>query len=180
MRRETRSVYQLTSAAAIAAVYVALTLMFLPIAYGPISFRISELLCILPYFTPAAVPGLTAPPIFCPIVADYSAGMEVAVPLRMELLGGVTPAQVAEALAGYYAGEGMVAVHPLGQLPPDGMLAAGALAGSDRMEVYPLASPDGSQMVLVSLFDNLGKGSSGAAVQCMNILLGLDETAGLE
>lgn len=58
MRRETRSVYQLTSAAAIAAVYVALTLMFLPIAYGPISFRISELLCILPYFTPAAVPGL--------------------------------------------------------------------------------------------------------------------------
>ena len=127
-----------------------------------------------------AVPGLTAPPIFCPIVDDYYAGMEVAVPLRMELLGGVTPAQVAEALAGYYAGEAMVTVHPLGQLPPDGMLAAGALAGSDRMELYPLASPDGSQMVLVSLFDNLGKGSSGAAVQCMNILLGLDETAGLE
>ena len=127
-----------------------------------------------------AVPGLTAPPIFCPIVDDYYAGMEVAVPLRMELLGGVTPAQVAEALAGYYAGEAMVAVHPLGQLPLDGMLAAGALAGSDRMELYPLASPDGSQMVLVSLFDNLGKGSSGAAVQCMNILLGLDETAGLE
>ena len=127
-----------------------------------------------------AVPGLTAPPIFCPIVDDYYAGMEVAVPLRMELLGGVTPAQVAEALAGYYAGEAMVTVHPLGQLPLDGMLAAGALAGSDRMEVYPLASPDGSQMVLVSLFDNLGKGSSGAAVQCMNILLGLDETAGLE
>ena len=127
-----------------------------------------------------AVPGLTAPPIFCPIVDDYYAGMEVAVPLRMELLGGVTPAQVAEALAGYYAGEAMVTVHPLGQLPLDGMLAAGALAGSDRMELYPLASPDGSQMVLVSLFDNLGKGSSGAAVQCMNILLGLDETEGLE
>ena len=127
-----------------------------------------------------AVPGLTAPPIFCPIVDDYYAGMEVAVPLRMELLGGVAPAQVAEALAGYYAGEAMVTVHPLGQLPLDGMLAAGALAGSDRMELYPLASPDGSQMVLVSLFDNLGKGSSGAAVQCMNILLGLDETAGLE
>ena len=127
-----------------------------------------------------AVPGLTAPPIFCPIVDDYYAGMEVAVPLRMELLPGVTPAQVAEALAGYYAGEAMVTVHPLGQLPLDGMLAAGALTGSDRMEVYPLASPDGSQMVLVSLFDNLGKGSSGAAVQCMNILLGLDETEGLE
>ena len=70
MRRETRSVYQLTSAAAIAAVYVALTLMFLPIAYGPISFRISELLCILPYFTPAAVPGLT---VGC-LLANFLAG----------------------------------------------------------------------------------------------------------
>lgn len=57
MRRE-KTVYQITGAAVIAAIYTALTLMFLPIAYGPISFRISELLCILPYFTPAAVPGL--------------------------------------------------------------------------------------------------------------------------
>lgn len=58
MRKTNKTAYQLTSAAVIAAIYVALTLMFLPIAYGPISFRISELLCILPYFTPAAVPGL--------------------------------------------------------------------------------------------------------------------------
>lgn len=57
MKRE-NTAYQITCAAVIAAIYVALTLMFLPIAYGPISFRISELLCILPYFTPAAVPGL--------------------------------------------------------------------------------------------------------------------------
>ena len=127
-----------------------------------------------------AVPGLKSAPIFCPIVDDYYSGMEVTVPLRMELLPGVTPEKVAQALADYYAGEKLFAVHPLGQLPEDGMLAAGGLQGTDRIELYTTASPDGSQMLLISLFDNLGKGSSGAAVQCMNIMLGLEETAGLE
>ena len=126
------------------------------------------------------VSGLSAPPVFCPIVDDYYSGMEVTVPLRMELLPGVTPAQIAGALAGYYAGEPLFTVHPLGQLPEDGMLAAGALQSSDRIELFCTASPDGSQMLLISLFDNLGKGSSGSAVQCMNLMLGLDETAGLE
>ena len=127
-----------------------------------------------------AVSGLTAAPIFCPIVDDYYSGMEVTVPLRMELLPGVTPEVVAKALADYYAGEKLFTVHPLGELPGDGMLAAGALQGTDRIELYTAASPDGSQMLLISLFDNLGKGSSGAAVQCMNLMLGLEETAGLE
>ena len=127
-----------------------------------------------------AVPGLKSVPIFCPIVDDYYSGMEVTVPLRMELLPGVTPEKVAQALADYYAGEKLFTVHPLGELPEDGMLAAGGLQGTDRIELYTTASPDGSQMLLISLFDNLGKGSSGAAVQCMNIMLGLEETAGLE
>ena len=127
-----------------------------------------------------AVAGLDAPPLFCPIVDDYYSGMEVTVPLRMELLDGVAPAQVAAALADYYAGEPLFTVHPLGEVPADGMLAAGTLHGSDRMELYCTASPDGKQMLLAALFDNLGKGSSGAAVQCMNILLGLEETLGLE
>lgn len=126
------------------------------------------------------VSGLTAAPIFCPIVDDYYSGMEVTVPLRMELLNGVTPARIAGGLAAYYAGEGQITVHPLGELPADGMISGNALQGTDRMELYCTASPDGSQMLLISLFDNLGKGSSGAAVQCMNILLGLEETAGLE
>ena len=127
-----------------------------------------------------AVSGLKSAPIFCPIVDDYYSGMEVTVPLRMELLPGVTPEKVAQALADYYAGEKLFTVHPLGELPEDGMLAAGGLQGTDRIELYTTASPDGSQMLLISLFDNLGKGSSGAAVQCMNIMLGLEETAGLE
>ena len=127
-----------------------------------------------------AVSGLTAAPIFCPIVDDYYSGMEVTVPLRMELLNGVAPARIAEGLAAYYAGEGQITVHPLGELPADGMISGNALQGTDRMELYCTASPDGSQMLLISLFDNLGKGSSGAAVQCMNLMLGLEETAGLE
>lgn len=127
-----------------------------------------------------AVSGLASAPIFCPIVDDYYSGMEVTVPLRMELLPGVTPEKVAQALADYYVGEKLFTVHPLGELPGDGMLAAGGLQGTDRIELYTTASPDGSQMLLISLFDNLGKGSSGAAVQCMNIMLGLEETAGLE
>ena len=60
-----------------------------------------------------------------------------------------------------------------------GFLAANKLAGKDTLEIYCLANPDGTQMQLISLFDNLGKGSSGAAVQCMNLMLGLEETRGL-
>lgn len=57
-RNDLKTVYTLAYAAAIAAIYVVLTMLFLPISFGPVQFRISEILCILPYFTPAAVPGL--------------------------------------------------------------------------------------------------------------------------
>lgn len=128
----------------------------------------------------AAIAGLTAAPVFCPIVDDYYSGMEVTVPLRMDLLPGVTPQQIADGIAAYYAGEGQITVHPLNEVPADGMISASGLQGSDKMDIYLTASPDGSQMLLIALFDNLGKGSSGAAVQCMNVLLGLEETTGLE
>ena len=58
-------------------------------------------------------------------------------------------------------------------------MAANKLAGRDSLEIFCLANPDGTQMQLISLFDNLGKGSSGAAVQCMNLMLGRNETEGL-
>ena len=57
---------------------------------------------------------------------------------------------------------------------------ANKLAGKDTLEIFCLPNPDGTQLQLISLFDNLGKGSSGAAVQCMNLMLGLEETKGLE
>jgi len=126
----------------------------------------------------AAITGLTAPPTFVPVVADYYAGMETMIPLDLPALG-LTAQQVADALADYYAGQKMISVHPLNEGADGGFLAANKLAGLDRLEIFCLANPDGTQMELISLFDNLGKGSSGAAVQCMNLMLGLDETAGL-
>lgn len=126
-----------------------------------------------------AVCGLTAPPAFVPVVADYYCGMQTILPLHMALAK--APAgELARALAGYYAGQSQITVHPLGEVPENGFLASNALAGSDRLEIYCTASLDGSQMLLAALFDNLGKGASGAAVQCMNLMLGLPETAGLE
>ena len=126
----------------------------------------------------AAVTGLDTAPNFVPVVADYYAGMETMIPLDVTALG-VSAPQVASALAGYYAGQPMVKVHPLCEGTDGGFLAANKLAGKDTLEIYCLANPDGTRMQLISLFDNLGKGSSGAAVQCMNLMLGLEETRGL-
>ena len=125
-----------------------------------------------------AITGLECAPNFVPIVADYYAGMETMVPLDLEALG-LTAAQVADTLAAYYAGAKMISVHPLCEGTDGGFLASNKLAGSDRLEIFCLTNPEGTQMQLISLFDNLGKGSSGAAVQCMNLMLGLDECAGL-
>ena len=126
-----------------------------------------------------AVTGLDNAPNFVPIVADYYAGMETMVPLDLAALG-ITAQAVADTLADYYAGQAMIRVHPLGEGTDGGFLAANKLAGKDTLEIFCLPNPDGTQMQLVSLFDNLGKGSSGAAVQCMNLMLGLEETKGLE
>ena len=127
----------------------------------------------------AAITGLETAPNFVPIVADYYAGMETMVPLDLAALG-ITAQAVADTLADYYAGQAMIRVHPLGEGTDGGFLAANKLAGKDTLEIFCLANPAGTQMQLISLFDNLGKGSSGAAVQCMNLMLGLEETKGLE
>lgn len=125
------------------------------------------------------VAGLAQPPLFCPVVADYYSGMCVSIPLFLrQLARGATAQTAAKALADYYDGETGITVHPLGTMPEDHFLAANTLAGSDNMELYVFANE--TQLWLASVFDNLGKGSSGAAVQCMNLMLGLPERAGLE
>ena len=126
-----------------------------------------------------AVTGLDTAPNFVPIVADYYAGMETMIPLDLAALG-ITAQAVADTLADYYAGQAMIRVHPLGEGTDGGFLAANKLAGKDTLEIFCLPNPGGTQLQLISLFDNLGKGSSGAAVQCMNLMLGLEETKGLE
>lgn len=123
-----------------------------------------------------AVCGLSTTPVFCPIVDDYYAGMEVTVPLHLPLVGR-SARELAGALQDYYRGEPVIHVHPLNEAPA--FLPANTLAGRDSLDIYTTVSPDSERMLLISVLDNLGKGSSGAAVQCMNLMLGLPETAGL-
>ncbi|MDO4475985.1 MAG: N-acetyl-gamma-glutamyl-phosphate reductase [Lachnospiraceae bacterium] len=126
-----------------------------------------------------AVCGLTKPPVFCPIVADYYSGMETMIPLHMDGISS-TPEQIHSFLKDYYAGQALIRVHDLNEVPADGTIASNTCGSTDHMEIFVTASPDGQQMMLISLFNNLGKGASGAAIQCMNILLGVNETEGLE
>ena len=123
--------------------------------------------------------GLAHTPMFVPVVCDYYCGMQVLVPLDLTLAG-TTAEAVAAALADYYKDAATVKVHGLNEPLPENGLYSNAMAGTDRMELYLTVNAAGDQMMLVSLFDNLGKGSSGAAVQCMNLMLGLEETKGLE
>ena len=120
----------------------------------------------------AAVCGLENAPVFCPVVADFYSGMQVTVPLFADQLRG-TVEDVKELYRTVYAGP-VVRYEDC----PGGMLAANALAGSDAMTVTVAGNEQ--RILLIATFDNLGKGASGAAIQNMNILLGLDETTGLD
>ena len=125
------------------------------------------------------ISGLTHTPAFVPVVCDYYSGMQVLVPLDLKLAGTSAEA-VAAGIADYYKEGATVSVHALNEPLPENGLYSNALSGSDRMELYMTVNAAGDQMMLVSLFDNLGKGSSGAAIQCMNLMLGMNETEGLE
>ena len=125
------------------------------------------------------ISGLAHTPMFVPVVCDYYCGMQVLVPLDLTLAG-TTAEQVAAGIAGYYKDAATIKVHGLNETLPENGLYSNAMAGTDRMELYLTVNAAGDQMMLVSVFDNLGKGSSGAAVQCMNLMLGLEETEGLE
>ena len=123
-----------------------------------------------------AVCGLDFAPVFCPIVDDYYKGMAVTVMLQNSMLkGNPTAKDIHEALAARYDGKKVVKVHPFGYEDP--MIAAGTMAGKDSMEL--VVNGHEGQTIITALFDNLGKGASGAAVENMNLMLGLEETAGL-
>lgn len=119
--------------------------------------------------------GLDFPPVFSPIVDDYYKGMAVTIQLQNRLLPGKPTAEdIYEKLAGWYDGQKLIKVHPFGY---DGMIAAADMAGRDSLEL--IVNGHGEQTMVTALFDNLGKGASGAAVQNMNLMLGFEETAGL-
>ncbi len=122
--------------------------------------------------------GLTAPPIFMPIVGNFYKGLAVTVPLHAGALG-TTPEALHAALAARYAGERFIRVMPLRDLATleIGALDVQACNDSNRVDIFVFAND--RQAILVARLDNLGKGASGAAVQAMNLHLGLDEGLGL-
>lgn len=121
--------------------------------------------------------GLAHPPVFVPVVEDFYKGMATTILLQSALLAKpVTGQELRDALAEYYAGQRFVSVAPYGGDEP--VLFASTLAGTNRLRLA-VAGNDG-QITVTALFDNLGKGASGAAVQNMNLVLGFDEGAGLE
>lgn len=124
--------------------------------------------------------GLTTAPVFNPIVAAFYQGLAVTVPLALtQLPGKPAPADIHAVLARAYAGERFVRVLPLGDetVLDAGFLDVQACNGTNRADVMVFGHAE--QAVVIVRLDNLGKGASGAAVQCMNVRLGLDEGIGL-
>ena len=121
--------------------------------------------------------GLVHPPVFAPSVIPAHRGMVVEVPLPLSAMpGAAAPDALRAALAEFYAGSPVVRVR---DDVPDELLLRRATPPSDGLELFVFGAGDGSQARLVAVLDNLGKGASGAAVQSLNLMAGLSETAGL-
>lgn len=122
-----------------------------------------------------AICGLDAAPIFCPIVAAFYSGMVVTVPLfREDLQGNATADHIRQLYGDLYRGP---VVRYLPQMDEAGFLSGAGLSGRDSMELT-VAGND-QRILLLARYDNLGKGASGAAIQCLNLSLGCDITEGL-
>lgn len=121
------------------------------------------------------ITGLEKEPAFCPIVADFYSGMEVTVPLFSEnMAAGYTIDDIKKAYAEKYTGS---IVKYEESLDIGGFIPAGLLSGRDSMRVTVTGNED--RILLVAVYDNLGKGASGAAVECLNLVTGAERTTGL-
>lgn len=123
-----------------------------------------------------AITGLDAEPVFCPIVSDYYSGMEVTVPLFAgQLRNGRTAEDIKEIYKSKYAG-GLVQYRD--SIDQNGFLSAAALAGKDSMRVSVLGNSE--RILLTAVYDNLGKGASGAALECLNLVMNKEKAFGLD
>ncbi len=121
-----------------------------------------------------AITGVDTAPAFCPIVGDFYSGMEVSVPLFASQIKGSIE-DIKRIYAEKYQGD-IVSYEET--LDDNGFLSAGKLSRKDGMKIT--VTGNGERILLVAVYDNLGKGASGAAIECMNIALGVDEKTGLE
>ncbi|MBQ9940327.1 MAG: N-acetyl-gamma-glutamyl-phosphate reductase [Clostridia bacterium] len=121
------------------------------------------------------ITGLSSEPVFLPTVCDFYSGMQVSIPVYPKLLkGNPSIDDIYNMFCEKYRNSKMVKVRPV---VSEGFVASNDMAGRDDMEIIITGNND--RCVLISQFDNLGKGASGAAMQCMNIMLGLDDDFGL-
>jgi len=121
--------------------------------------------------------GLSHAPLFAPAVVPAHRGMLVEVPLHLSAMSlAAAPDVLRAALTEAYRGSKIVRVH---EETPDELLLRGSMAPMDGLDLYVFGAKDGTQARLVAMLDNLGKGASGAAVQNLNLMAGLEETAGL-
>lgn len=142
-----------------------------PLLSAPRQYGIAQTHKHLPEMT--AVCGLENPPMFSPIVADFYSGMEVTVPLFKSQING-TAEDIKKVYKEKYNGS---VVKYKEEFDEGGFVSANRLTGKDSMEISVSGNED--RILLVSRYDNLGKGASGAAVECMNIVMGTDKTKGL-
>ena len=123
-----------------------------------------------------AVTGLANEPVFCPVVADFYSGMQVTVPLFAGWLKpGAGMEEVKNAYKALYTGP---VVSYTDAADEGGFLSAAAQSGLDSMKITVAGNEQ--RMLLLAVYDNLGKGASGAAVECMNLVTGAEKTLGLE
>lgn len=126
------------------------------------------------------ITGLERTPLFSPIIDDYYSGMVVSVQLYADMLiKKETPESLLNYYAEYYKNQQFIKVSAVDdEIAAGGFLAGNGLSGWDGLKIYVTGNEE--RIVLSSQFDNLGKGASGAAIQCMNIILGCDEAKGLD
>ena len=122
-----------------------------------------------------AVTGLNSLPLFCPIVAPFYSGMEVTIPLFASQLNGKSIDGIKQLYKSTYNSP---IVFYADDSDEEGFLSAAALSGKDSMQISVHGNEE--RILLVARYDNLGKGASGAALECMNIILGCDRAEGLE
>lgn len=123
-----------------------------------------------------AISGLSKEPVFSPIICDYPQGMVVTIPLYTDkMTKKYTKQNIYEMFSEHYGNSPVVKVRELGYT--EGMIASNTFENRDDMEIEINGNDD--RILITSRFDNLGKGASGAAIQCMNIAMGVDETTGL-
>ena len=126
------------------------------------------------------ITGLKREPLFSPIVADYYSGMAVSVPLYSDLLNKEeTPEKLWRFFTDFYQGQPLIQVMPYGAEADlhGGMLAGNGCSGWDGLRIFVTGNEE--RLLLSAQFDNLGKGASGAAIQCLNLMLGCEEEKGL-